>query len=86
MHFGFTLDSWDTDLWNIDLLDTNLDLLDADIPSKHLQTSCKLQTSWTCLEDQQMLAGKIDWTHLFLVIVVVRILQSDWSRVFSEPT
>ena len=35
MHFGFTLDSPDTDLWNIDLLDTNLDLLDADIPSKH---------------------------------------------------
>ena len=36
MHFGFALDSPDTDLRNIDLLDTHLDLLDTDIPSKHL--------------------------------------------------
>ena len=36
MHFGFALDSPDTDLRNIDLLNTHLDLLDADIPSKHL--------------------------------------------------
>ena len=35
MHFGFTLDLPDIDLWNIDLLDTHLDLLDTDIPSKH---------------------------------------------------
>ena len=35
MHFGFALDSSDIDLWNIDLLDANLDLLDIDIPSKH---------------------------------------------------
>ena len=27
MHFGFALDSWDKDLLDIDLLDTDLDLL-----------------------------------------------------------
>ena len=39
MHFGFALELSDIDLWNIDLLDTNLDLLDTGIPSK------------TCLQD-----------------------------------
>ena len=34
MHFGFTQVSSDIDLGNIDLLDTHLDLLDTDIPSK----------------------------------------------------
>ena len=34
MHFRFALDSSDIDLLNIDLLDTHLDLLDTDIPSK----------------------------------------------------
>ena len=34
MHFGFALDSSDTDLLNIDLLDIYLDLLDTDIPNK----------------------------------------------------
>ena len=41
MHFGFALDSSDIDLLNIDLLDTHLDLLDTDIPSKH----------FVCLQD-----------------------------------
>ena len=27
MHFRFALDSWNKDLWDIDLLDTDLDLL-----------------------------------------------------------
>ena len=35
MHFGFTLELSDIDLWNIDLLDAHLDLLDTDIPSKY---------------------------------------------------
>ena len=35
MHFGFALELSDIDLWNIDLLDTHLDLLDTDIPSKY---------------------------------------------------
>ena len=34
-HFGFALDLPDIDLWNIDLLDTHLDLLDTDITSKN---------------------------------------------------
>ena len=32
MHFGFALDSPDIDLWNIDLLDTYLDLWDKVFP------------------------------------------------------
>ena len=35
MHFGFALDLSDIDLWNIDFLDTHLDLLDTDITSKN---------------------------------------------------
>ena len=34
-HFGFVLDLSDIDLWNKDLLDTHLDLLDTDIISKN---------------------------------------------------
>ena len=34
MHFGFALVLQDIDLWNINILDTHLDLLDTDIPSK----------------------------------------------------
>ena len=48
MHFAFAIDPSDKELWNIDLLDTHLDLLDTDIPSKHftcLQDVCK-----TCLQ------------------------------------
>ena len=35
MHFEFALDSLDIDLWNTDLFDTHLDLLDTDISSKY---------------------------------------------------
>ena len=35
MHFGFASELSDIDLWNIDLLGTHFDLLDADIPSKY---------------------------------------------------
>ena len=35
MHFGFALQLSDIDLWNIDLLDTHLDLLVTNIPSKY---------------------------------------------------
>ena len=34
MHFGFALDLSEINLWNIDLLDTHLDLLDTNIPGK----------------------------------------------------
>ena len=58
MHFGFASELSDIDLWNIDLLGTHFDLLDADIPSKYFvflhnvfqdvfKTSCKgLQDSF----------------------------------------
>ena len=35
MYFGFALDASDIDLRDIDFLDTDLDLLDTDIPSKY---------------------------------------------------
>ena len=35
MHFGLALELSDINLWNIDLLDTYLDLLDIDIPGKY---------------------------------------------------
>ena len=35
MQFGFALELPDIDLWSIDLLDTHLDLLDTDVPSKY---------------------------------------------------
>ena len=48
MHFRFALDSSDIDLLNIDLLDTHLDMLDTNIPSKHLFLS---KTSWRRRQD-----------------------------------
>ena len=41
MYFGFALDFSDKDLWDIDFLDKDLDLLDTDISSKH----------FVCLQD-----------------------------------
>ena len=35
MHFGFALELSNVDLLNIDLLETHLDLLDTNIPSKY---------------------------------------------------
>ena len=64
MHFGFTLNSSDIDLWNIDLLDEHLDLVDKITPlnilfvsktfCRHLQdmSSRRLQDMpWRCLQD-----------------------------------
>ena len=48
MHSRFDLDSSDIDLLNIDLLDTHLDMLDTNIPSKHLFLS---KTSWRRRQD-----------------------------------
>ena len=47
-HFGFALDFSDIDLRNIDLLDTNLDLLGTDITSKIFFAS---KTSWRRPQD-----------------------------------
>ena len=35
MYFGCASDAPDVDFWDIDLLDTDLDFLNTDIPSKH---------------------------------------------------
>ena len=62
MHFGFALELSDIYLWNIDFLDTHLDLLDTDIPIKYFvclrnvfktssrhvsKTSCKMKNYYT---------------------------------------
>ena len=70
MHFGFALELLDINLWNIDLSDTHLDLLDTDIPSKYFvylhsvfktssrHASRRLQDmSSRRLQEQQMFAG-----------------------------
>ena len=49
MHFGFTLELSNVDLLNIDLLDTHLDLLDTDIPSKYFAFLHNVFK--TCLQD-----------------------------------
>ena len=53
MHLGFALDSSDIDLRDIDLLDTDSDLLDTDISSKHfVGLQRRLQDILkTCLQD-----------------------------------
>ena len=59
MNLGFAFDSSDKDLWDVDLSDTDLDLLDTNIPnqnfaflqdmsSRHLEV---FKPSWRCLED-----------------------------------
>ena len=34
MHFEFALESSHIDLWNVDLSDRHVDLLDTDVPSR----------------------------------------------------
>ena len=66
MRFGLALE-----LSNVDLLDTHLDLLDTDIPSKYFAClhnvfktclqdifkTCLQDVFKVCLQDQQMFAG-----------------------------
>ena len=52
MHFLFALDLSNIDLWNKDLLDTNLDLLDTDVLSKHCLSPRRLHVVYkTCLQE-----------------------------------
>ena len=64
---GLALELADIDLWNIDLLDTHLDLLDTDIPSKKFvclhnvfKTSSRhvLKTSWRRLQRNNFSSSK----------------------------
>ena len=65
-HFGFALDLSDIDLWNIDLLDTHLDLLDTDITSKH----------FVCLQD----ILKSSWRYVFQTSSR-HVLKTSWRRL-----
>ena len=65
MHFGFALDLPHIDLWNIDLLDTHLNFLDTNIPSKHffcLQDVFKMSSRR--LGRRKVVTLKTYWTHV----------------------
>ena len=77
MHFGFALELSDIDLWNIDLLDTHLDLLSpdkyTDIPSKYFvclqnifKTSSRhvFKTSSRRLQRNNFSSSKTSWRRL----------------------
>ena len=49
MNLGFAFDSSDKDLWDVDLLDTDLDLLDTNIPNQNF--AFLQDVSKTCLQD-----------------------------------
>ena len=59
MHFGFVLEMLNTALWNIDLLDTHLDLFHTDIPRKYFDIfkACFQDISLRHLQDKS-------WRHL----------------------
>ena len=60
MHFRFAVELSDIDLWNIYLLETHSNLLDADIPGNYFVClhNDKLQDMPSRrLQDQQMFAG-----------------------------
>ena len=88
MHFGFVLDLSDIDLLNIDSLDTDLDLLDTDIPNKQvvclqdvLKTSSRhiLKTSWRRLQCNNFLSFKTSSRRLGRQKIVM--LKTCWRRL-----
>ena len=74
MHFGFTLELSDIDLWNIDLLDTHLDLLDTDITSKN----------FVCLRDVLKTSSRYVFEtssrHVFNTSST-HVLKTSWRRL-----
>ena len=81
MNFGFSLDLSDKDLWYIDLLDTHLDFLDVDIPSKHFV--CLQNVFKTCIQDVCKICLKDVFKTIFFclgdVLEEERLLR--WRRV-----
>ena len=66
MHFGFALELSDIDLWNTDLLDTHLGLLNSEVsiqisPVSILFVSIK---SLTCLQDVLEVEKLLRWRRL----------------------
>ena len=81
-HFGFALDLSDIDLWNIDLSDTHLDLLDTDITSKNFVSLQRkivtLKTCWRRLQD-------ISWRRLQDVLKTNKcLLGSDTNATWVK--
>ena len=81
-HFGFALDLSDIDLWNIDLSDTHVDLLDTDITSKNFVSLQRkivtLKTCWRRLQD-------ISWRRLQDVLKTNKcLLGSDTNATWVK--
>ena len=78
LHFEFTLDLSDIDLWNIDLLDTQLVLLDTEIPDKH----------FVCLQDVLKTSSrhffKTSSRHVFKTFSR-HVLKTSSRPVFKSP-
>ena len=81
-HFGFALDLSDIDLWNIDLSDTHLDLLDTDITSKNfVSLQRKIVTLKTCWRRLQ----EISWRRLQDVLKTNKcLLGSDTNATWVK--
>ena len=63
MHFGSTLGSWNIDLLDIDLLDTNLDSL-VGHGSIQISPRCLQDMSSRRLERRKTITLKTCWRHL----------------------
>ena len=89
MYFGFALDMSGIDLWDIDLLDTDLNLLDTDIPGKHFVClQDVLKTSWRhVFKTSSRNALKTSW-RLFTVTIfcLPRRLQEVLREAFKMPS
>ena len=92
MHFGFALELSNVDLLNIDLLDTHLDLLDTDIPSKYFaclhnvfKTSSRhvFKTSSRRLQRNNFSSSKMSSRRLATIFRLPRRLQDVFQDVFK---
>ena len=79
MHFGFALELSDIDLWNIDFLDTHLDLLDTNIPSKYFLFLHEDVLSVTLLHLQRNIPWKTSSRRLGRLKIFT--LVTCWTRI-----
>ena len=85
MHFGFVLELSNIDLWNIDLLDTHLDLLDTDIPSILLfsiMSSRRLQ-DMSSRHLQDMSSRRLEGVISVTIFCLLRRLEDVLQDVFK---
>ena len=79
MRFGLALELSNVDLLNIDLLDTHLDLLDTDIPSKYFACLHNVfKTSSRRLQRNNFLSSKTSSKRL------ARCLQDVFARHLQD--